>query len=148
MQSEPTTATQKTFLDSTRSTHHSSQYGLQQRHDQAGSSLRREERAADEELPEGGTNAPQDALADLTGHDFYKPQRRLSSTSSRSSKRTGSPVDRIIEHEEAVTSPSKRKHESPAFTIIRRKASDSQRVNLTDLPNGTSPVTASPLVIS
>ncbi|KAI4167771.1 MAG: hypothetical protein LQ343_006966 [Gyalolechia ehrenbergii] len=135
MQSEPTTATQKTFLDSTRSTHHSSQYGLQQRHDQAGSSLRREERAADEELPEGGTNAPQDALADLTGHDFYKPQRRLSSTSSRSSKRTGSPVDRIIEHEEAVTSPSKRKHESPAFTIIRRKASDSQRVNLTDLPN-------------
>ncbi|KAL8933283.1 MAG: hypothetical protein Q9216_006438 [Gyalolechia sp. 2 TL-2023] len=123
------------YADSTKGTLHSSQYGIQQGHGQADSSLYSGGRAADERLAEGGTNAPQDALAHLAGHDFYKPQRRLSSTSSRSSKRTGSPVDRIIEHEEAVTSPSKRNNDGPTFTVIRRTTSGSQRVNLIDFPN-------------
>ncbi|KAL8937987.1 MAG: hypothetical protein Q9211_003420 [Gyalolechia sp. 1 TL-2023] len=135
MQPEPITATQKTSLDSTQGHHHSSQHGYQLHHGQAGSFLHREGRAADGPPLEGGANAPQDVLAHLAEDDFYESQRRLSSTSSRSSKRTGSPVDRITEHEEAVVTSPKRKNEGPAFTIIRRKASGSQRINLTDFPN-------------
>lgn len=135
MQPESTTASQNTSLDSNQGTHHPSQYGFQQHCDQADSFLRYGDRAADEQPPAGSATASENDLASLTEHDFYQPQRRLSSTSSRSSKRTGSPVDRIIEHEEAVVSLPKRKNGSPVFTVIRRTTSGSQHVYLTDFPN-------------
>lgn len=149
MQSESTTLSKKTSLGSNPDTHHHpSQYGLQQHHDEADSFLRRGARAADEQSPAGVATPPETDLAKPREHDFYQPQRRLSSTSSRSSKRTGSPVDRIIEHEEAVVNLPKRKSESPVFTVIRRKTSSSQRVHLTDFPNGGLPITAFPLATS
>ncbi|KAL8718203.1 MAG: hypothetical protein Q9225_004630 [Loekoesia sp. 1 TL-2023] len=148
MQPEPTEATQKTSLDSTRITQHSSQHGFLDYQDQPDSSHRHGNRAAEERPPTRGVGVPRHAASEATQQDFDKPQRRLSSTSSRSSKRTGSPVDRIIEHEEAVVTPPKRKNEGPAFTVIRRKGFSNQRLNLTDFPNGKIPAKDVPLVTS
>ncbi|KAI4139952.1 MAG: hypothetical protein LQ341_004017 [Variospora aurantia] len=134
MQSEPTEATQKTSLDSTQNTQHTSQYGYSDPEHQADSLLKHEERAAERPARPRGTNIAEIALSEAT-NESPEPERRLSSTSSRSSRRTGSPVDRIIEHEEAILTPVRRKHEGPAFTVVRGKGSGSQRVTLTDFPN-------------
>lgn len=135
MQSEPTEATQKTSLDSTQNTQHTTQYGYSDLEHQADSLLKHEERTAERPARPRGTNIAEIALSEAT-NGSPEPERRLSSTSSRSSRRTGSPVDRIIEHEEAILTPVRRKHEGPAFTVVRGKGSGSQCVNLTDFPNG------------
>lgn len=135
MQSEPTEATQESSLLSTQDTQHTGQHGFFESELQADSFFHHEERAAERQARPRGTVVTEIASSETNG-ESREPERRLSSTSSRSSRRTGSPVDRIIEHEEAVVTPIKRKHQGPAFTIIRRKGSGNQRVNLTDFPNG------------
>lgn len=146
MQSEPTEVTQKTSQDSTQYTQSFSQHGYHDHDNPAALSLRDGSQAAG--LPPSARRddirevvSSKDPKQDLE-QDFYESQRRVSSTSS---KRTGSPVDRIIKHEQAVVPTPKRKHDGPAFTIIGRKASGSQRLNLTDFPNGGNPVTDSAL---
>ncbi|KAL9602520.1 MAG: hypothetical protein Q9219_001815 [cf. Caloplaca sp. 3 TL-2023] len=121
MQSEPTEATQTTSLDSHQDTQKQSQYGLQEHHSPADSFLHRGGRAAAEQASAPRVDTQQDTPHTATEPDDYEPQRRLSSTSSRSTKRTGSPVDRIIEHEEATVIPPKRRDNGPAFTIVQRK---------------------------
>lgn len=138
MQSQPTEATQITSLDSTRDAQYTSQHGLHEPHTSADSLLRRGNGAAKRQPRSRRADVAEDASSGAPEQDIGEPERRLSSTSSRSSKRTGSPVDRIIEHEEAVLTPSRKKNDGPAFTVIRRQASGNQRVNLTDFPNGNT----------
>ena len=67
------------------------------------------------------------------GETFERPMRRLNS----SSPRTPSPVDRIIEHENAREYSPKRRHEVPGFTVIKGgKRLGSGQVALSDFPNG------------
>ncbi len=143
MQSEPIEATQKSSLDSTQDSQHTSQHGFHSPHGSADSFLRREERATERKPRSRGVGLGENTPPVASEQDNHGPERRLSSTSSRSSKRTGSPVDRIIEHEEAVLIPPKRKNEGPSFTLIQRMGSGNQRVNLTDFPNGN---TSAPIV--
>lgn len=137
MQSEPTEVTQKTSQDSSQSAQSPSQYGIHEPHVPARSSLRNEDGAAEKRPPLREGEIPANALSqdgeDDTEQDSYELQRRVSSTSS---KRTGSPVDRIIEHEEAALTAAKRRNDGPAFTVVQSKGSQSQRLNLTDFPNG------------
>ncbi|KAL8638770.1 MAG: hypothetical protein Q9228_004105 [Teloschistes exilis] len=133
---EPTEVTQKTSQDSSQSAQSPSQHGIHEPHVPARSSLRNEDGAAEQRPPLWKSETPPNALSedgeDGTGQDSYELQRRVSSTSS---KRTGSPVDRIIEHEEAALTAAKRRNDGPAFTVVQSKGSQSQRLNLTDFPN-------------
>lgn len=137
MQSEPTEVTQKTSQDSFQTAQSSSQYGIHEPYVPARSSLRNEDGAAEQRPPLREGETPANALSedgeDGTEQDFYELQRRVSSTSL---KRTGSPVDRIIEHEEAVLTAAKRRNDGPAFTVVQSKGFQSQRLNLTHFPNG------------
>ncbi|KAL8749224.1 MAG: hypothetical protein Q9184_006894, partial [Pyrenodesmia sp. 2 TL-2023] len=132
---EPIEATQKTSLDSTQDSQFTSQHGFHILHDLADSFPPCGERSVERKPRSRGIGLMEDAPPESSEQHNNEPERRLSSTSSRSSKRTGSPVDRIIEHEEAVLIPPKRRNEGPSFTLIRRKGSGKQRVNLTDFPN-------------
>ncbi|KAI4205663.1 MAG: hypothetical protein LQ350_000160 [Teloschistes chrysophthalmus] len=136
MQSEPTEVTQKTSQDSFQTAQSSSQYGIHEPYVPARSSLRNEDGAAEQRPPLREGETPANALSedgeDGTEQDFYELQRRVSSTSL---KRTGSPVDRIIEHEEAVLTAAKRRNDGPAFTVVQSKGFQSQRLNLTHFPN-------------
>lgn len=147
MQTEPTEASQKTSLDSAQDTQHTSQHGFHDPHNGADPLLCYEERAAESQPRPGDADATENAPSEAVERGFHKPERRLSSTSSRSSKRTGSPVDRIIEHEQALLTPPKGKNEGPAFSVIRRKTSGNERVTLTDFPNGDISDTESMLTI-
>lgn len=133
MQSKPTEVTQKPLHASASDTQNSNQHGYRHHHAPAAALLEEEHRAAD--------NHPTPARAAGTDNaspvqDSHQRQRRLSSTSSKSSRRTGSPVDRIIQHEQAVVTLPKRKGEGPAFTVTRPKSPGHPRLNLTDFPNG------------
>ncbi|KAL8735088.1 MAG: hypothetical protein Q9181_002926 [Wetmoreana brouardii] len=132
MQSEPTEVTQKTSPDSVQDSQLTTQHGYHEHKQPAASLLRSGARAADEPPPAGWIAPSQSALPEYLEQDSHGQQRRVSSTSS---KRTGSPVDRIIEHEEAVISTSKQKNDGPSFTVVRRKRPGSEQLNLTDFPN-------------
>ena len=128
MQSEPTEITQKFPQDSFPATQQSIQHGFNQSHERA-TSHRRHEYGA---IASPHTVREQRASPISLGEEADVPSRWLSSSSS---SRTGSPVDRIIEHENATISKSKR--QSPVFTVIRRsRRAGGSCVNLTDFPNG------------
>ncbi|KAL8732479.1 MAG: hypothetical protein Q9166_002693 [cf. Caloplaca sp. 2 TL-2023] len=139
MQPEPAEVTQKAPHTSSQDIQHSSQYGHGDHREPAVSVLHREDGAVGgyaHPAPEVG--ALQRASIQAVEQDSYERQRRVSSASSKSSRRTGSPVDRIIEHEQAVVPSPVKKNDGPAFTIVRRKSPGNPRVNLTDFPNGKS----------
>ncbi|KAL8946429.1 MAG: hypothetical protein Q9222_007174, partial [Ikaeria aurantiellina] len=133
MQPEPTKLTQTTSQNSTQDASTSNQHGLHHHHEPIASGPQREGRAIDNLPLERGAGALESEQRQGLEQSPAGRDRRLSSTSS---KRTGSPVDRIIEHEEAVISSPKKKKEGPAFTIVRRKSNGNPRLNLTDFPNG------------
>ncbi|KAL8669448.1 MAG: hypothetical protein Q9168_005954 [Polycauliona sp. 1 TL-2023] len=136
MQPEPTEVTQKTFHTSASDNQHTNQYGYHDHHAPAASHLHGGDRAAGHDpTSTPGIGAPDSASAHDSVQDLHERQRRVSSTSSKSSRRTGSPVDRIIEHEQAVITLPKRKHEGPAFTVTRPKSPGNPRLSLTDFPN-------------
>ncbi|KAL8780808.1 MAG: hypothetical protein Q9213_006309 [Squamulea squamosa] len=136
MQSEPTEVTQKSFNTSASDTQSSSQYGYHGYDAPAASLLQGgDEATGDDTDPAPRDGAPQSASIPDPEQVFHERQRRVSATSSKSSRRTGSPVDRIIEHEQAVVSLQKRKNEGPAFTVTRRKSPGNAHLNLTDFPN-------------
>ncbi|KAL8685634.1 MAG: hypothetical protein Q9218_007638, partial [Villophora microphyllina] len=128
MQSELTEVTQTTSQDSFQYSKSSSQYGVHDRDVPAASSLWNEGRAAGHRSSLGEAEHPDTAPSG----DSYESQRRVSSTSS---KRTGSPVDRIIEHEEAVATAAKRRYDGLTFQVVQGKGSRSQQLNLTNFPN-------------
>ncbi|KAL8699348.1 MAG: hypothetical protein Q9224_001450, partial [Gallowayella concinna] len=137
MQPEPTEATQKTSHTSTLANRPSSQYGYRDHRAPAVSLLQNEDRTdAGDPSPARDAGVLDEAFSPDLEQNSYQRQRRVSSTSSKSSRRTGSPVDRIIEHEQAAVVPSpKRKNDGPAFTIVRPKNRGYSRLNLTDFPN-------------
>ena len=138
MQSEPTEVTQKTSQDLIQDTQTSSQYGHHDSDDPAAPSRRDGRQAADRPTPARRGDVREDASTKTpeqdAEQDFDELQRRVSSTSSR---RTGSPVDRIIEHEETIVPAPKRKNNGPSFTVVRSKTTGSPSLNLTDFPNGS-----------
>ena len=136
MQPEPTEAIQKTSPDSTKKTYQPSQHGFSDCHDPPDSYPRRGNRGSGSQPAKAAVAAPGHAVSEASEHDLDESERRLSSASSRSSKRTGSPVDRIIEHEEALVTPPRRNDQGPGFTVIHRQGSSSGRLNLADFPNG------------
>lgn len=71
-----------------------------------------------------------------------RPLRRLNSSSSK--PRTPSPVDKIIEHENASVYTNKKKSEGLAFTVVPsvKKRSTKENVDL-DFPNGQFQTTSS-----
>ncbi|KAL8817268.1 MAG: hypothetical protein Q9223_003873 [Gallowayella weberi] len=136
MQPEPTEVTQKASHTSALVNQPSSQYGYRDHRAPAVSLLRNEDRAvADDSIPARDAGLSDDAIILDSEKNSYARQRRVSSTSSKSSRRTGSPVDRIIEHEQASVPSPKRKNDGPAFTIVRPKSLGHSRLNLTDFPN-------------
>ncbi|KAL8769474.1 MAG: hypothetical protein Q9209_004535 [Squamulea sp. 1 TL-2023] len=143
MQSEPTEVTQKPFHTSASDTQSTSQYGYHDYDAPAASLLQGGDRATgDNPNPARRDHGPQSASIHDPELVFHERQRRVSSTSSKSSRRTGSPVDRIIEHEQAVVSSQKKKNEGPAFTVTRRKSPGNARLNVTDFPNAQEALTA------
>lgn len=136
MQPEITEVTQKPFHASASDTPNSNQYGYRNYHAPAATLLQDGDRAAgDDPAPARGAIARSASPHDPVQYS-HERQRRVSSTSSKSSRRTGSPVDRIIEHEQAVVTLPKRKNEGPAFSVTRPKSPGHPRLNLTDFPNG------------
>lgn len=138
MQPESTEVTQKPFNASTPDTQFSSQHGYHCHNGPAASLLQEDRASGDDTTPAPGASAPDSASISEPEHNFHQRQRRVSSTSSKSSRRTGSPVDRIIEHEQAVVSLQKRRYPGPAFTVTRRRSPGDSRLTLTDFPNGES----------
>ncbi|KAL8857472.1 MAG: hypothetical protein Q9178_005966 [Gyalolechia marmorata] len=135
MQSESTEVTQKPLNTSTSDTHFSSQHGYHCHNGPAASLLQGDRATGDDTTLPPGATAPDSASISEPEHNFHQRQRRVSSTSSKSSRRTGSPVDRIIEHEQAVVSVQKRRYPGPAFTVTRRRSPGDSRLTLTDFPN-------------
>ncbi|KAL8853246.1 MAG: hypothetical protein Q9221_001857 [Calogaya cf. arnoldii] len=136
MQPEPTEVTQKPFHPPASNTQNTNQYGYHGHHPPAASFLQGGDGAAGvDPTPVLGDGAPDSAAPHDPMQGFHERQRRVSSTSSKSSRRTGSPVDRIIEHEQAVVTLPKRRIEGPAFTVTRPKSPGHPRLNLTDFPN-------------
>lgn len=83
------------------------------------------------------TNKAESAAAAATAYSDtgVEPFERLNSTLPF--RRTGSPVDRIFEHERASTYPYRRRNEGPSFTVVQgAEKRKSDRINLTDFPNG------------
>lgn len=137
MQPDLTEVNKKAFHSSSQDPHPSSQYGYHDPREPAVSLLQNEDRAvAGDPPPARQAGAEDNASIDDSAQDSGERQRRLSATSSKSSRRTGSPVDRIIEHEQTVVSSPKRKNDGPAFTIIGRKSPRGPYLILTDFPNG------------
>lgn len=69
-----------------------------------------------------------------------RPLRRLSPLSRQKS---GSPVDRIIEHKKDLTYLSKKRVEARTFTVVQRgKNLDGAQVGIGDFPNGPPPTYA------
>ncbi|KAI4235664.1 MAG: hypothetical protein LQ349_003005 [Xanthoria aureola] len=132
MQSKPTEVTQTPRHASASDTQNSNQHGYRDHHAPAAALLPEEHRAADDH-PTPARAARTDNASPV--QDSHQRQRRVSSTSSKSSRRTGSPVDRIIQHEQAVVTLPKRKGDGPAFTVTQPKSPGHSRLNLTDFPN-------------
>ena len=137
MQPEPTEVTQKPSHDPASDTQHTIQYGYHDYRVPAASLLHgRDTAAGDSPTAARGNSASNGPTPHAPVQDSYQRQRRVSSTSSKSSRRTGSPVDRIIEHEEAVPTLSRRKNEGPTFSVTQPKNFGHPRLTLTDFPNG------------
>ncbi|KAL9036076.1 MAG: hypothetical protein Q9180_004506 [Flavoplaca navasiana] len=136
MQPEPTEVTQKSSHDPASDTQQTIQYGYHDYRLPAASLLHgRDTAAGGSPTAARGGSASKSPTPHAPVQDSYHRQRRVSSTSSKSSRRTGSPVDRIIEHEEAVVTLSRRKNEGLAFSVTQPKSPGHPRLTLTDFPN-------------
>ncbi|KAL9043494.1 MAG: hypothetical protein Q9214_003322 [Letrouitia sp. 1 TL-2023] len=133
MQSEPTGVTQKTSSldlvpDQTDSTHHGHDGTVQ---------------PASRRPCAGGAygSSPQSSydpavFADASAVDGELEERTSRQISPGLSSRTGSPVDRIIEHELAFASSPRKRHQGPTFSIIpSQRVSSNQPARLIDFPN-------------
>ena len=75
-----------------------------------------------------------------SSHTRERPLRRLSPPS----KKSRSPVDRIIEHEKDLTYVSKKRNEARTFTVVQRgKMLCSAQLAIGDFPNGPHSTPAS-----
>lgn len=129
----PIRSSQSFLQDQPRSSNH----GLHHPNtDGLGSSHPYREDGLDEDLsaqrPNFGLNT---SASSSSSADSARREYSPSSLSSRSSARSGSPVDRIIEHEQATAKSSKKKKESTSFVILPRKGGP-PGTPLTNFPNG------------
>ena len=133
MQSEPTNTSQNIVsIESTQVNSQPSHHGLNSSHGHSLPPLHPGEGHRGTPGSAGSAGATSPPVAS-TGETSERPTRRLNSTSPR----TPSPVDRIIEHENARDYSHKRKHGGPGFTVIKgSKKLGSGQVALADFPNG------------
>lgn len=133
MQSEPTDISQnKLSTGLTQVTHQPSHHGFDRPHELSSRHLG---------PGEGGRGTscsvePADAAPPFVASDDETSERSTRGLKS-TSPRTPSPVDRIIEHENAVNYSPRRRNDGPGFTVVKggRKLGNGQ-VALGDFPNG------------
>lgn len=133
MQSEPTDTSQnKLFTGLTQATHQPSHHGFDRPHELSSRPLG---------PGEGGRGTARSAESADATPPFVASNDEPSERSTRglksTSPRTPSPVDRIIEHENAVNYSPRRRNEGPGFTVVKggKKLGNGQ-VALGDFPNG------------
>ena len=133
MQSEPTNTSQNTLsTELTQVTYQAIHHGLDYSRERPSRPLRPGEggRETSTSAKHAGATSPPVAS---DGNASESAVRRLNSTSPR----TPSPVDRIIEHERAVSYSPKRRNEGPRFTVVKGgKKSSNGQVALAEFPNG------------
>lgn len=88
-----------------------------------------------EPRPSAGARAGSDASSNNSEDGLETSLRGLSIPRGK----TGSPVDKIFEHERASVQSHKKKRGGPAFTVISRaRKPGGPDGSITDLPNGTA----------
>lgn len=113
-----------------------SQYGFHDSDERLSCQLHAEEGRPKPRQSTGSTSSP--ALSARSSDEAReRPLRRLSPPPRQKS---GSPVDRIIEHEKDLKHLPKQKIEERTFTVIQKgKNLDSAQVAIGDFPNGPKP---------
>ena len=139
MQPEPNDTFIKDSLNSsTQYTQQSSEHGLPHLARQPSYQLLAGERRH-QSRPTTTHRAPSDISSEASGGSGGASEeslRRLKPSRSQA----GSPVDRISEHEKALTRLSKKKRGGPVFTVIQKsKKHGGSEIGIADFPNGKGP---------
>ncbi len=132
MQPESNEIQKDSLNSSTSDTHQKSNHGLQDSDQQPSRQLSTGEGRANLWRSASRTSSS-DTSSEVSSGSRERPSRWLSA--SRTQGR--SPVDRISDHEKALTRSAKKNRGGPAFTVVPRSSQPlSNQVNIADFPNG------------
>lgn len=135
MQPEPNEASQNISLpQSSQENAHDSQHGFHKSDEHVSSLLHA---GQGETKPRRSASNTSSSASSAASSDDAR-ERSLRRLSRPSRQKSGSPVDRIIEHEKDLTYLPKKRIEGRTFTVVQRgKTLGSAQVVIGDFPNGS-----------